>query len=551
MRYPITLLALTIALACRCGLGPLSGGTTDTGNARVAACIVKEDGCYAAGAYVIVRPADHLKAFVLPKSAARFREYLTDAYGRFSIDSLPAGEYCIEVNDRAATAALFRFTVAPGDTAQIFLHDTLRPYAGVEGSIGMKPPQYTFVQVYGLERCVTVAATGRFVLSDLPPGEHKLRIASLDSSFVPVEVGTVSCTAGVVTNLTLAQWRYSRQLFLNTSTTGANVVATVTGFPVLVRLTAGTFDFSQARPDGADIRFTKPDMTLLPHEIERWDPVGGAAELWVRLDTVLGNTADQYLLMFWGNPGALDQSEGGRVFDTADAFRGVWHLGESSGTVDDVTFDRHNGSRIGNQSHTPGVIGFGQAYVDSGDYSDMGDVLDPGASNMTVSAWVKRSDTGGVYTIVGKTNGDTILQSNYGWLLALNNDVPRFYLASSGTRWGEVGTFFCGSSVKITDTDRWHFVCVVIDKMRSANCRIFLDGIDVTGVRVGDITRVAGISNTLPMRIGMEADGDYPIKGFADEVVVSFAAHSADWVRLCYMNQKPDNRLVEFGSNNP
>jgi len=35
-------------------------------------------------------------------------------------------------------------------------------------------------------------------------------------------------------------------------------------------------------------------------------------------------------------------------------------------------------------------------------------------------------------------------------------------------------------------------------------------------------------------------------KGGIDEVRIISAAQNADWVRLCYMNQRPDDRLVEW-----
>ena len=50
-------------------------------------------------------------------------------------------------------------------------------------------------------------------------------------------------------------WKYARALILNTSATGANVSGTVFDFPVVIRLNAGNFDFSQAQSGGADIRF--------------------------------------------------------------------------------------------------------------------------------------------------------------------------------------------------------------------------------------------------------------------------------------------------------
>jgi hypothetical protein len=546
MRAACALFSLLCFALLRCGIPPLAGGTTDTGNQMVVATICTPDGGRAAGAIVIVRPASYLKPFALPKSAAIPKVIFTDDTGRFVIDSLPAGDYCIEVNDRVSSAVLLKVAIGADSAGQHVLRDTLKPYAGVEGSIGQEPRLINYAQVYGLERCVVVSASGLFSIPDLPRATFDIRIASTDTAFTPVEIKQVACVPGVVTRLPLATWKHSRRIGLNTSASGAGVSATITGFPVLVRLNAGNFDFTQARDNGADIRFVKPDLTLLPYEIERWDPAAGFAEIWVRLDTVRGNSADQNFLMYWGNPNAPAQSAGARVFDTASGFQGVWHLDEKSGTVDDATYGGHNGSRIGNQAQTPGVIGFGQAFIDSGDYSDMGDALNPGNSNFTISAWIKRSDTGGVRTVAGKTYGDTLLQPDYGWLLALNLDYVRLYVASSGTRWGDAGTFFCESSIKITDQENWHYICAVVDKSRSTFCKLFVDGVDVTKTRLGDISRVGGLSNTLPLRIGIEADNDYPLKGYVDELVVSYAAHSADWVKLCYMNQKPEDHLVEF-----
>jgi hypothetical protein len=541
------LLSISLFTLLRCGIAPLAGGTTDTGNQMIVATMYDEAGGRVIGASVFVRPASYLKPFMLPKTAAERMAMVTDTSGGFAIDSLAPGEYCIEVNDRSASrAVMIRVTIPRGFSGSMNLKDTLRPYAGIEGSIDREPPVFTYAQVYGIDRCVVVDASGKFAMSDLPPGTYTLHIASTDPAFKPVEIGNAACPAGIVTRLPLAAWTRSRRIVLNTSAAGANVGATVTGFPVLIRLNAGNFDFSQAMAGGADIRFVKKDMAPLAYEIERWDAIAREAELWVRVDTLWGDSGAQYLLMYWGNPDALSLSGGGNVFDTADAFRGVWHCGEKSGTVDDATYYRHHGSRIGNQQQTAGAIGFGQAYTDSGDYSDMGDVCNPGASHFTLSAWIKRSDTGGVYTIIGKTNGDTILQPNYGWLLALNKDYLRLYVASGGTRWGDVGTFFCESSVKIADRNNWHFICAVVDKSRNAGCKVFVDGVDVTKLRSGDITRVGALSNALPMRIGIEADNDFPLKGSVDEAVVSYAAHSADWIKLCYMNQKPDNQLVEF-----
>ena len=48
--------------------------------------------------------------------------------------------------------------------------------------------------------------------------------------------------------------------------------------------------------------------------------------------------------------------------------------------------------------------------------------------------------------------------------------------------------------------------------------------------------------------IGKKVDyNTWFFRGSIDEVRVSSKALSADWIKLCYMNQKSDDRLVVFG----
>jgi hypothetical protein len=54
------------------------------------------------------------------------------------------------------------------------------------------------------------------------------------------------------------------------------------------------------------------------------------------------------------------------------------------------------------------------------------------------------------------------------------------------------------------------------------------------------------VSNTEPLRIGAEADNQCYFDGSIDETVVSYTARSADWIKLCYMNQKAQDALVKF-----
>jgi hypothetical protein len=72
-------------------------------------------------------------------------------------------------------------------------------------------------------------------------------------------------------------------------------------FPLLVKLTAADIDFSQAKKKGEDIRIAKSDNSPLPYEIEYWDSGFAQASIWIKADTLYGNSAAQYFIMRWGN----------------------------------------------------------------------------------------------------------------------------------------------------------------------------------------------------------------------------------------------------------
>ena len=99
--------------------------------------------------------------------------------------------------------------------------------------------------------------------------------------------------------------------------------ATLTNFPVLVRLTANAtnrFDYADCAADGSDIRFADAAGNLIPHEIDAWDPTGESA-IWVALPTMRKGTM---FSMLYG-PNAPAATAAGSVWSGA-GFASVWHL---------------------------------------------------------------------------------------------------------------------------------------------------------------------------------------------------------------------------------
>ncbi|MBN2188539.1 MAG: LamG domain-containing protein, partial [Chitinispirillaceae bacterium] len=192
--------------------------------------------------------------------------------------------------------------------------------------------------------------------------------------------------------------------------------------------------------------------------------------------------------------------------------------------------------------------GGSQTFNGYGDFIGMGSgALNPGLNNISLSAWIKRGDTGvRTTTLMAKSNGDSPCV-DYGYVFAIDwENYVRFYLASDGASWGDAGSFALKSDVRFIDMSSWHHIFIAIDRSGNGNCKIYIDGEDRTGNTDGDIRNVGEIVNALPLRIGIEADASYPYQGSIDETVMAYTARSSDWVKLCYMNQKAVDALVEF-----
>ena len=132
---------------------------------------------------------------------------------------------------------------------------------------------------------------------------------------------------------------YTRSVDL--SVAGYTGTSTLANFPVLVRLGPSVPGFHYAdfaSPDGADLVFTDADGTVIPHEIDTWNP-NGESLVWVKLPSMSKNTSFR---AYWG-----------RTPDAANDPTAVWsgyvsvhHFGEDSGNAIDATGHGYDGIPI-------------------------------------------------------------------------------------------------------------------------------------------------------------------------------------------------------------
>jgi hypothetical protein len=331
-------------------------------------------------------------------------------------------------------------------------------------------------------------------------------------------------------------WGHTRDLYTLTSADGAFVTSTVKNFPLLVRLDTGNFAFAEALGRGQDLRFSDPAGKHLPYQIERWDSTGAKAEIWVKLDSVVGNASTLALRMHWGKGDAADSSNGSAVFDSADGFVAAWHLGGAD------TLARANAVAGGNPA-TPkrydgdesraGMIGLADSLdgAGDGDYLDLGQGYAELNKGFTFSMWINPSSRAFWSRLLDMGNGapqdNLVLQRH-----VVSDDLD--YDQYNGTVGAKRVTAVSGLVL-----DEWQqFTVTVGDKIAS----LYRNGVLVASEKqVDTIPAVTRMFNYIGKS---NWQGNSYFQGKIDEARMAKKALSADWIKLSYANQNAAQNLL-------
>jgi hypothetical protein len=139
------------------------------------------------------------------------------------------------------------------------------------------------------------------------------------------------------------RWEYRMRLWINNTWLGEDLV----DFPVLVSLSGDCFNFSKAKSNGDDIRFTDSDgITLLNYETETWNSTSRRADLWVSIPLIRRTGTTEYIYMYYGNAEARDAQNAEKVW--GNNYIMVNHFGGnesviSTDSVIDSTSHNNNG----------------------------------------------------------------------------------------------------------------------------------------------------------------------------------------------------------------
>ena len=325
-------------------------------------------------------------------------------------------------------------------------------------------------------------------------------------------------------------WKYRKKINLDTSASGASIAAAVDGVPLLIRLYGGNFDFTQAREDGADLRFVDgDDATQLKYQIESYDSLEEMALIWVKVPHVTAGAANS-LYIYYGSAGAVNGSDPAGCFDNGQAL--VLHFAEAEGMPQDSTGFHNNAAAFAGGQGLPAIIGKGISL------NGPADMLTVPASpsletnqGFTFSTWVRitRPQTGAP-------------------LLTRRDKAGMLQVGIEGT--AIVVEFTSGEARKFSSypvgelaLDQWNHVA--ISGVAGGELHILINGAPVA-------TTTTTLPNELPKLASDLLIGGASAKGaFAgelDEVRFSSSALSPDWLTLSARSQAPDAAITVFNA---
>ena len=461
---PVNRLAPSIKFAERATIRPASGSVNDFSR-PVSYTVTAED-----GTTTVYRVA----VTILPKSSAK--EIIACSFGAFGLAAIDGDHINMAV---PATQPLN--TLAPFFKISPFA--TLRPASG---------------SVIDFTRPVTYTVTAQ------------------DGSTKAYQVNARSYAA----------WAHAAALPILTTPDGADLPATAaeTDFPILLRLNAGNFNFSQAKPQGEDIRFSTATGTKLYYQIESWDAANSTASIWVRIPQIKGNAVQQ-IRMYWGMKDAASESGGPAVFNASNGFASVLHMDEALVDEGGLVTPKNEGET----TVVPGMIGKARHFVPGkgipcGEHIKTYPYSDQPFSS---EVWFRAELAGANLTSWGR------YATRYNGFTGDGNLVDLQLRSPAGLGWATDGPGgVAGKTIPVMG--QWYHVAATY---ADGTSKIYVNGL-LDGSNEAKKATMS-LMNDIYMNIGKEH-----YAGDIDEVRVSKVARSADWIKLEYENQKSAQTLV-------
>lgn len=535
------LVSTYVTFLCLCNT-TISGGGTDFPNTRtVAGRIVHENGTPASFTDVFLLAEDYIPIGSQSDRCSNF--FTTDSCGNYEFEINDTGNFNLyAVNHKQHTRLLIRnievtsedtvlqvkeTALAPPGVIKIVLPDSLKTADGV-------------VYLRGTCFSTPVSSTGEAVVIDsvpsgIVPALYFAQTASTEDLLLQDSTDVIPLDTTIIAP---ENGPNSLKLILNTTGTGAGIDEDVYHFPLAIRFSSLPVSMEKFLPDGSDLVITRSDNELLPYEIEMWDSGKRDALVWVKVDTLYGNNDKQSIYLFWGKR-VFTSERTDAVFDTAAGFSAVWHL---NGGCTDATKNNHDGERDTTVTDTAGILGGAQRF--SGNNRIKIDGLINAPSSLTLSAWAKLDTAdrlGGEVVSIGDAALIRV-DDKYN-----NKGCQGAFYSSPGAP-DTMTHNHISSGIFLAGTG-WHYFTYVYDAAAMRQ-RFYIDGILSKEEEVTTTIHYDSIGTATIIGAHGNGKNSMDFTGCIDEVSVARTVRREAWIKLCYMTQCRDSKLIVPKSGN-
>lgn len=311
-------------------------------------------------------------------------------------------------------------------------------------------------------------------------------------------------------------WSHHKKLSFDTTATGTELKEEVARLPLLLRLHSGNFTFSEAKPDGSDLRFFAADgKTALKYHVENFDAANELANVWVSVPKLAANAKTDSLVLAWGNAGAAAADDSKGTYDATQIF--VYHFAGAEG-VKDATANANHAKAASSKPVASGPIGAATGLDGASriDLAASASLKLSAASGITFSAWIKP---------VGNETGTLYTQHEGANALSIG--------LAGGTLNASMGAAKASAAAALKP-GIWQHLAVVVN---AGKATFYLDGNE------------AGSGALVLADMGGEASIGEGLHAELDEVSLAGVARSAAYIKAQAASQGADTPMMTFADS--
>ncbi len=337
-------------------------------------------------------------------------------------------------------------------------------------------------------------------------------------------------------------WGYRKAITIDHNKVASSTSETYANFPVLISMTDADLKYTGssgyvASSTGADILFTSSDgTTKLNHELEKYSSSTGETIAWVKLPS-LSTSTDTTLYMYFGNSSSTLASQASSTAVWDSNYKAVYHLPNGTTLSGNDSTSNANHGTLNSVTVTSGQIDGAASFAgtDASNISKATNASLNTSGSFTMEAWINANSYSVYHDVITKTN--TFASSgNYYFETTAAGELDCGFWNGSNF----IGHISSGAGLTASN---WYHISCVFDEPNNT-VKIYRNGTQVLNTA----------ENSAPQSDSGDSlyiGGGYATEGFPgkiDEVRISLATRTADWIKTSYNNQSSTTTFYSVGA---